>query len=248
MDLGLTDRTFVVTGASSGLGLAGARALAAEGANLVMVARRSGALAEQADLIGDRVRALAADLTDPETPQRAVDLALEAFGGIDGALVSVGGPPPGSVVGTSDQTYREALESVLLPAVRIARRLVAARPDPRLAFVLSSSARSPLPGMAPSNAMRGGLGMLVSQLADEIGPDGGRAVGLMPGTIATPRIAELHGAGHRGSRAAAEGPIPLGRLGRPEEFGAVAAFVLSDAASYLTGSLVAVDGGALRVP
>jgi 3-oxoacyl-[acyl-carrier protein] reductase len=248
MDLGLTDRTFVVTGASSGLGLAGARALAAEGANVVMVARRADVLDEQVALIGDRARALTADLTDPSTPQRAVDLALETFGGIDGALVSVGGPPPGSVVGTSDQIYRDALESVLLPAVRIARVLVAARPDPRLAFVLSSSARSPLPDMAPSNAMRGGLAMLISQLADEIGPDGGRAVGLMPGTISTPRITKLHGTGHHGSRAATERPIPLGRLGRPEEFGTVATFALSDAASYLTGSLIAVDGGALRVP
>ncbi|AMS04855.1 SDR family NAD(P)-dependent oxidoreductase [Acidipropionibacterium acidipropionici] len=248
MDLGLNGRTFVVTAASSGLGLAGAQALAAEGANIVMVARRAETLAELADGIGEHARPMAGDLTDPGTPRRAVKTALEAFGGIDGALVSVGGPSAGSVLGTDDQTYRDAVESVMLPAVRVAREVVAERPDARLAFVLSSSARSPLPAMAPSNATRGGLAMLVSQLADEIGPQGGRAVGLMPGTIATPRIAQLHGSGHQGSRAATEGPIPLGRLGQPEEFGAVAAFMLSDRASYITGSLIPVDGGALRVP
>lgn len=249
MDLGLNGRTFVVTAASSGLGLAGARALAGEGANVVMVARRAEELAACAAEIGVRARAMAGDLLDPDTPQRAVRTALDEFGGVDGALVSVGGPSAGSVLGTDDQTYRDAVESVMLPAVRTARAVVvAARADARLAFVLSSSARSPLPAMAPSNATRGGLAMLVSQLADEIGPDGGRAVGLMPGTIATPRIRQLHGSGHQGSRAATEGPIPLGRLGRPEEFGSVAAFMLSDQASYVTGCLVPVDGGALRVP
>ncbi|AXE38428.1 SDR family oxidoreductase [Acidipropionibacterium virtanenii] len=248
MDLGLSGRTFVVTAASSGLGLAGARALAAEGANVVMVARRADVLERQARGIGERARPMAADLTDPDTPRRAVRTAVDSFGGIDGALVSVGGPAAGSVLGTDDQTYLDAVESVMLPAVRTARAVVSERPDARLAFVLSSSARSPLPAMAPSNATRGGLAMLVSQLADEIGPHGGRAVGLMPGTIATPRITQLHGSGHQGSRAATEGRIPLGRLGRPEEFGSVAAFMLSDQASYVTGCLIPVDGGALRVP
>lgn len=248
MDLGLEHRTFVVTAASSGLGLAGARALAAEGANVVMVARRADLLRRLAGDLGDSALPLPADLTRPDTPERAVQAAVDEFGGVDGALVSVGGPPPGPVLGTDDSTYLGAVESVALPALRVARAVAARRPDARLAFVLSSSARSPLPSMAPSNFTRGGLAMLVSQLADEIGPDGGRVVGLMPGTIATPRIVELHGADHDGSRAATEGRIPLGRLGRPEEFGAVAAFMLSDAASYVSGCLIPVDGGALRVP
>lgn len=248
MQLGLTDKVFVVTAASSGLGLASARALIAEGARVCLVARREEVLADVVGDLGDGAVSVAGDLSDPALPQRAVDAALAAFGRLDGALVSVGGPPRGGVLDNTDEEWLASFGSVFLPALRTARAVVAANPAPSLAFVLSTSAKVPLATMAISNGLRPGLAMLVKQLADEIGPAGGRAVGLMPGSILTERIRFLHGqsADPAASRASAEAAVPLRRLGDPEEFGRVAAFVLSDAASYLTGCMIPVDGGALR--
>lgn len=246
MKLGLEDKVFVVTAASSGLGLATARELVAEGARVVLVARRAEALAELADELGAAV--LAGDLADAELPARAVDLAKERFGRVDGAFVSVGGPPKGGVLDNSDEQWSEAFGSVFLPAVRVARAVVAQNRAARLGFVLSSSAKSPLPSMAISNGLRPGLAMLVKQLADEIGPDGGRAFAVLPGSIATDRLTSLYAqsADPEAARAGAEQAIPLRRLGDPAEFGRVACFLLSDAASYVSGCVVPVDGGALR--
>lgn len=254
MDLGLTDRVFVVTAASSGLGLASARALVAEGARVALVARRADALAAAVDSLNslagapDRAVSLAADLADPDAPQRAVHLALQAHGRIDGALVSVGGPPRGTVLDTPDTAWVESFGSVFMPALRTARAVVAAQPAARLGFVLSTSVKAPLPTMAISNGLRPGLGMLVKQLADEIGPQGGRAFGLLPGSVATERLEHLWSGTPDpvAAREQAAASIPLRRLGDPDEFGRAAAFLLSDAASYITGCLVPVDGGAMR--
>lgn len=250
MDLELTDRVFVVTAASAGLGRATARHLVAEGAKVVLVARRCEVLADAVDELGSaNAVALAGDLADPDTAPAAARLALNTFGRLDGALISVGGPRPGGVLEITDEQWRQAFESVFLGGLRVARAVLSAASGPvALAFVLSSSAKSPLPRMAISNGLRPGLAMLVKQLADEIGPAGGRAVGLLPGTVATERIQYLHGQGAdaAAARASAESSIPLRRLGEPDEFGRVAAFVLSPAASYITGSMVAVDGGAIR--
>ncbi|CAI9399086.1 SDR family oxidoreductase [Aestuariimicrobium sp. T2.26MG-19.2B] len=254
MQLGLSDKVFVVTAASSGLGLATAHALVAEGARVVLVARRAEALAEACvelnggDDAPDRAKSLAADLADPQVPQRAVDLALQTFGRVDGALVSVGGPPRGGVLDNTDEEWSSAFSSVFLPALRTARAVTSAQPAPRLAFVLSTSAKVPLAQMAISNGLRPGLAMLVKQLADELGPRGGRAVGLLPGSVATERLQHLWSGtpDPQAAREQAAVAIPLRRLGEPAEFGRVAAFLLSDAASYVTGCLVPVDGGAMR--
>lgn len=248
MDLGLTDKVFVVTAASSGLGLACATALAAEGAKLCLVARRQSVLDDLTGEFGDGAIAVAGDLSDPDLPQKAVDAAVGAFGRIDGAVVSVGGPPKGSVLGTTEQQWSDAFGSVFLPALRVARAVVGANPAARLAFVLSSSVKVPISGLAISNGLRPGLAMLVKQLADEIAPQGGRAVGLMPGSIGTERLEYLYSQSPdpAAAKAAAEAAIPMGRLGTPAEFGAVAAFALSDPASYVTGSMIAIDGGSLR--
>lgn len=248
MDLGLFEKVFVVTAASSGLGLATAEALVDEGARAVLVARREEVLHELQSQFGDRVRTLAGDLADPMLPTRACALASKTWGRLDGALVSVGGPPKGHVLDNSDQQWRDAFDNVFLPALRVARAVVEVNPAPRLGFVLSTSSRVPLPQMAISNGLRPGLAMLVKQLADEIGPDGGRAFGLMPGAIGTQRMGDLfdQSPDPEAARAAAEASIPLRRMGRPEEFGRAAAFLLSDAASYLTGCLVPVDGGSMR--
>lgn len=246
MDLGLTGRVFVVTAASGGLGRATADALVAEGARVVLVARRAEVLAEAVATHGaDAAAPLAADLADPDTGARAATLATARFGRLDGAFVSVGGPPKGGVLDTPDDQWNAAFGSVFLAALRVTRAVVAAAHGPvSLAYVLSTSVKAPIPGLAISNGLRPGLAMLVKQLADELGPAGSRAVGLMPGTILTERIRYVYDTEE--ARAAQAAAVPLRRLGRPEEFGRVAAFVLSDAASYLSGCVVPVDGGVLR--
>lgn len=250
MDLGLTNRVFVVTGASGGLGLACAKQLVAEGAKCILVARNAEKLADACGELGNEVALpMPADLSASDTGERAAALAVEAFGRLDGAMISVGGPPKGKVLEVTDEQWDAAFGQVFLGALRIARAVVsAAVPDVRLGFVLSGSVKNVLPDMAPSNGLRPGLAMLVKQLADELGPTGGRAVGLMPGWIATDRVAWLQSQAPdpKAVRDATIASIPLRRMGEPEEFGKIAAFALSGAASYVTGSMLAVDGGLLR--
>jgi 3-oxoacyl-[acyl-carrier protein] reductase len=251
MDLGLADRAFLVTAASTGLGRAAAQQLLAEGARVVLVARRAELLAEAVSQMGpERAVALAADLTDANTAETACALALDAFGRLDGALISVGGPPAGSVLGTTEEQWRSAFDSVFLAALRVCRAVVrhGTASDLCIAWVLSTSVKAPIPGLATSNGLRPGLAMLVKQLADELGPQGTRVIGLMPGAIETERAKHLDSLKEdpAAARASAEASIPLSRYAKPQEFGRVAAFVLSPAASYLTGSVIAVEGGAQR--
>jgi 3-oxoacyl-[acyl-carrier protein] reductase len=163
----------------------------------------------------------------------------------------VGGPPRGDVTTTTDEQWAAAFGSVFLGTVRLMRELGAALAEAgggSLALVLSTSAKAPLPTMAASNGLRPGLAMLGKQLADELGPRGVRVNGLLPGRVATERVTELDEAtgDAEAARAAAEATIPLGRYGRPEEFGRVAAFVLSPAASFVSGVMLPVDGGLTR--
>ena len=249
MELGLNDRVYVVTGGTRGLGRATAEALVADGARVVVSSRSPESVEEAASSLGDRALGVAADLADPATPQRLVDAATERFGRLDGALVSVGGPPAGTVVDTPEEAWTKAFESVFLGALRAARTVTAALGDGgSLALVLSTSVRSPLPGLAISNGLRPGLGMVVKNLADEVGPRGVRVNALLPGRIDTARLQELDGGtpDPAATRRRHEEAIPLRRYGRPEEFGRVAAFVLSPAASYLSGTMVPVDGGSHR--
>jgi 3-oxoacyl-[acyl-carrier protein] reductase len=245
MDLGLDGRVFLVTGGSRGLGLATAQALVAEGAKVVLAARDEAGVRAAAEPLG--AVGLAADLADPGTPDRLVAAAVHSYGRLDGALVSVGGPPAGPALGLTDDQWRSAFDSVFLGAVRVSRAVVAALPPEggSLAFVLSTSVKAPIGGLAASNGLRPGLAMLAKTMADELGPQGVRVNGLLPGRIATDRLRELDGP-DPDVRTRNEQGIPLRRYGRPEEFGRIAAFVLSPAASYLTGAMVPVDGGALR--
>jgi 3-oxoacyl-[acyl-carrier protein] reductase len=250
MDLGLRDRVYVVTGGSRGLGLATARELVADGARVVLAARdAAGVAAAAAGLGAGNATGLAADLADPKVPGRLLAAARDTFGRLDGALISVGGPPGGTVMDTSDDAWRTAFESVFLGAVRLARMLGGELGEGgSIAFVLSSSVRSPIDSLAISNGLRPGLAGVAKSLADELGPRGIRVNGLLPGRIATDRVRELDS--RRGDpgevRAELSMSIPLRRYGTAGEFGRVAAFVLSPAASYLTGVMIPVEGGALR--
>ncbi|MEV0810674.1 SDR family oxidoreductase [Micromonospora sp. NPDC050200] len=251
MDLGLTDRVYVLTGASRGLGFATAECLVADGARVVVSARAPELVAEAVERLGGPRHAtgLTADLADPETPQQLVAAAREHFGRLDGALVSVGGPPRGTAGQVTDEQWRQSFETVFLGSVRTARTVAGALTDGgAIGLVLSTSARSPVPGLGISNGLRPGLAGVAKDMADEYGPRGVRVLGLLPGRIMTDRNRELLAAtgDAEAARAEAEAGIPLRRIGDPAEFGRVAAFLLSPAASYLTGVTVPVDGGALR--
>jgi 3-oxoacyl-[acyl-carrier protein] reductase len=245
VDLGLEGRAYVVAGGTRGLGFASAQALVADGARVVVSSRSADSVTAAVRALGPLARGLVADNADTSTADRLVNECLVEHGRIDGALVSVGGPPATAALDASDEQWRAAFESVFLGAVRLCRSVAARLTDGgALALVLSSSVKAPVGGIAISNGLRPGLAMWAKQLADELGPRGVRVVSLLPGLVATDRITELYG-GAPGSGAAAAG-VPLGRLGDPAEFGRVAAFVLSPAASYLTGCTIPVDGGSIR--
>jgi 3-oxoacyl-[acyl-carrier protein] reductase len=253
MDLDLSGRAYIVSGGSSGLGFASARALVDEGAQVLVVARSADQVDAAVADLGGNARGMSGDLSDPDVAERAVARLRSDFGRVDGCLASVGGPPAGSVLTTTDAQWRSAFETVFLGTVRLTRHVVegirsTGGSSAAIALVLSTSAVEVFSGLTTSNGLRPGLAMIVKDLADEVGPEGIRVNGLLPGRIATDRLAALDAA--TGDAAAARGAasqrIPLRRYGTPDEFGRVAAFVLSPAASYVTGSLLRVDGGVTR--
>lgn len=264
MDLGLRDKVYLVTGGSRGLGFAAAQALIGEGAKVVVASPHEATASAAAERLARRSKAadtptwIVADNADPVAPSRLIAAAKERYGRLDGALISVGGAPTGTVASTTDDAWRAAFESVFLGAVRLARVLAAelghevtslpTGTGASLIFVLASSVRAPLPGLAISNGLFPGLAGVVKMLADEHGPAGVRINGLLPVRIATDRVREIDAlAGDPEEvRARQSEHIPLRRYGEPEEFGRVAAFVLSPAASYVTGAMIPVDGGAIR--
>ncbi len=269
MDVGLSGRVYLVTGGSRGLGFAAAQALVANGARVVLGAPHEATAAAAVARLApdattaDRAAWVAADNADPAAAGRLIAAARERFGRLDGALISVGGTPAGTVAATSDDAWRSAFESVFLGAIRLARVLAAdlasktpagggsdvlAGTGGSIAFVLGAEVRAPLAGLAISNGLFPGLAGVVKTLADEYGPSGIRVNGLLPVRIATDRVRELDALSGDPDevRARLSERIPLRRYGEPEEFGRVAAFLLSPAASYITGSMIPVDGGAIR--
>jgi len=249
MDLGVADHVYVVTGGARGLGRATAEVLVAEGARVVLSGRSQESLDATVAALGSSAVAVAADNAEPGTPARLVDAARSRWGRIDGALISVGGPPRGGVSGeraVSEQQWTESIASVFLGTIRLARVLSAAVCDHgSLAFVLSTSVREPVADLAISNTLRPGLAGMAKTLAAELGPRGIRVNALLPGRVGTERIRELDEAtgDADAARAASVRSIPLGRYGEPAEFGRAAAFLLSPAASFVNGAMLPVDGG-----
>ncbi|MFF1922300.1 SDR family oxidoreductase [Streptomyces sp. NPDC058221] len=246
MDLGLKDRVYIVTGATRGLGNATAHALAADGAKVIVTGRDAKRAEAAAAELGPDAVGLAADNGDPAAAQRLVDAARERFGRLDGILISVGGPAPGTAADNTDEQWQSAFESVFLGAVRLARAAAEVLGEGGvIGFVLSGSVHEPIAGLTISNGLRPGLAGFAKSLADELGPRGIRVVGVLPARIDTDRVRELDALSGdaEASRRANEARIPLRRYGTPEEFGRTSAFLLSPAASYLTGIMVPVDGG-----
>ncbi|NKI41180.1 MULTISPECIES: SDR family oxidoreductase [Streptomyces] len=249
MDLGLKDRVYLVTGATRGLGHAAARELLADGAKVVISGREERAVAEAAAGLGAGALGVAADNADPEAASRLIAAARGEFGRFDGVLISVGGPPPGFLADNTDAQWQAAFDSVFLGAVRLARAAAQELEEGGvIGFVLSGSVYEPIPGLTLSNGLRPGLAGFAKSLSQELGPRGIRVVGLLPARIDTDRVRQLDGLSPdpEAARAANEARIPLRRYGTPEEFGRSAAFLLSPAASYLTGLMLPVDGGALH--
>ncbi|HEY3051422.1 MAG TPA: SDR family oxidoreductase [Gaiellaceae bacterium] len=244
MDLGLNGRTAIVCGASAGMGLATAEALSAEGANVAMFARRRDELQREAERLG--ALAVRGDLTNPNDLERLLDKTLEAFGGIDILVNNGGGPPRTTAVEMTDEDVESAVELLLLSAIRLTSLCLPHLRRSgygRIVNITSSSVREPIDNLALSNSVRPGVIGWAKTLAREVGPDGITVNSIAPGRIETARLAEAF---VNRSRADDLATIPLRRFGRPREVGEVICFLASDRASYMTGTVIPVDGGMTR--
>ncbi len=261
MDLGLKDKVAMVGGASRGLGLAVARALAAEGAQVSMASRNGQRIATAADDLraqvpGAQVLAVPADLRTAGEITAWHEATLERFGGVDLLFVNTGGPPPGQALSFDDKAWQDAVDLLLLSAIRMVRLaapVMARRGGGSILMTTSSAVKEPIGNLALSNVVRASVAALVKTLANELAPQRIRVNNLVPGRIDTDRVRELDegraqatGIPLEEQRRRMEATIPLGRYGATDEFGAAAAFLLSDASSYTTGALVQVDGGMTR--
>ncbi|HEX5500709.1 MAG TPA: SDR family oxidoreductase [Thermomicrobiales bacterium] len=249
MDLGLQDRVYVVGGGSKGLGRAVAGALVAEGARVLLVSRDADALARATGELGERARSIAVDVADPDAADAIASAVDREFGRLDGMLVNAGGPPPGTVLALTDAQWRQSYELVLGGPIRLLRTLVPKMDDGgAILFITSSSVRQPIPNLDTSNVLRPGVAALAKVLAQELGPKI-RVNSIGPGRFDTDRVRSLdqqrsqsQGISVGEQRERMSKTIPLGRYGEPEELGRFAAFLLSPAASYISGVAVMADG------
>jgi 3-oxoacyl-[acyl-carrier protein] reductase len=259
MDLGLTKSVALVTASSKGLGRATALQLAREGARVVLCARGKDALEATRDdiaALGAEVLALPADVSAPEAPEALVAAALKRFGQLDILVANAGGPPPGEFLSFDESAWEAAIQLTLMSFVRLCRAAIPALRKSSQGSILactSITVKQPLPNLVLSNSLRLAVIGLVKTLADELGPEGVRVNAICPGSTRTDRIeqlladrAERNGTSVEDEAHKMAAEIPLGRIGDPAEFGRVAAFLVSPAASFVNGVSLLVDGGAYR--
>ena len=258
MDLGLKDKIALVAASSQGLGYGTARALAREGAKVSICSHIAdeihAAAAKLRQETGGTVLATVCDVRKPETIQAWVDRTVAEWGRVDALFTNAGGPPAAYFKEIGDAKWQAAFELTLMSVVRMIRAaLPHMGPGSAILSSTSSSVREPIERLGLSNVMRAGVTNLIKTLADELAADGIRANTLIPGRIDTERIVELDqaranklGIPIEQVRAESIAKIPMGRLGTIEEYGAAAAFLLSPAASYVTGASLRIDGGQMR--
>jgi len=260
MNLGLTNKVAMVAGASRGLGYAVARTLAAEGALVSMSSRDAEAISAAAQRIqketGGTVLAVAADVQSPGEIAHWHQMTLDRFDGIDVLYTNSGGPPPGATLSFDDAAWQRAFELLLMSAVRLVRLAVPSmtmRGGGSILLPTSSSIKEPIANLALSNILRAAVSSLAKTLAIELAPKRIRVNQLIPGRIVTDRLRELDeatgkrlGISVEEQQQRMESAIPMGRYGDPQEFANAAAFLLSDAAAYITGASLQVDGGMIR--
>jgi 3-oxoacyl-[acyl-carrier protein] reductase len=259
MDLGLANRVAVVAAGSKGLGRAVARTLAAEGAAVVICARGRAALDEACAAIkakGGRAHAVVADVSVAGEPARVVDEAVRVFGPVDVLVTNSGGPRSGRFEALSDEDWDEAARILLWSTIGFVRAVLPgmqARRWGRIINITSIAARQPVDGLMLSNSLRSAVIAFAKTLSNEVAAEGITVNNLVPGYTRTDRVVDLANqmAAADGTTPAAvharwEAEIPMRRLGEPEEFAALAAFLASDRAGYITGQSIAVDGGWIR--
>lgn len=260
MDFGLNGKSALVMASSGGLGLGIARALAAEGVNVMLTGRNEDNLAKAASEIeqetGSKAHWHAADLADPETPKALVDAAVAALGQIDILVNNTGGPPPGPLAEADLATVAAQFQSMVMSVMAVTQAVLPQMRKAgwgRIVTVGSSGVEQPIPNLGISNALRGSLAGWSKSLAAEVAGDGVTVNMILPGRIHTSRVDQIDAAAAKRTgasldevRAASHKTIPAGRYGTVEEFASVAAFLASAPASFVTGSMVRCDGGMIR--
>lgn len=260
MDLGLQGKVAMVGGGSRGLGFNVARMLAAEGVDVSIASHNEKAIQEAGRKIeqefGGKVQAIKADARSADDVRRWQEETFDRFGGVDLLFTNTGGPPAGVFNQFGDDAWQEAFDLLVMGVIRMVRGVVPSmqeRGGGAIVMSTSSSVKEPIPNLTLSTVMRASVSALAKSLANELATDGIRVNQLVPGRILTDRIQQLDEANANRTglaideiRKRSEAAIPMGRLGEPEEYAKAAVFLFSNAASYITGATLQVDGGAIR--
>ena len=245
MDLRLKDKTILVTAASRGLGYGVAEALVQEEANVVICGRSEDSLKQAVSKLGERAEYVVSDVSKQDDIKTLVDTIKNRDSKLDGLFVNAGGPPSGTFSSVSDKDWRAGFDLTLMSAIWLTREslpLLKESDSPSILYSTSISVRQPIDNLLLSNAIRPAVIGMMRTLANEIGPEGVRVNAVCPGYIYTARVEQIIGS-DKSTLENLEAGIPLGRLGRPNEFGATCAFILSPVASYIHGTLLLIDGG-----
>jgi 3-oxoacyl-[acyl-carrier protein] reductase len=256
MDLGLKGKVAMVAGASRGLGFAVARALAGEGAIVSVSSRNDGAIQAAAATLGPNALGTAVDVRSAAAIQHWAKTTIDRFGGVDLLFANAGGPPAGAALSFDDSAWQDAANLLLFSTLRMIRAVVPsmkARGGGAILVSTSSSVKEPIPNLGLSTVLRASVSALAKTLALELATSKIRVNQIIPGRLDTDRVRELdeitgkkQGISAADAKTKSVGAIPLGRYGDPDEFGRVGAFLLSDAAAYMTGATVQVDGGLIK--